>query len=345
MEYRKLGQTDIDISVIGLGTMTWGQQNTEEEAHEQLGYAVDQGINFIDTAELYPVPARAETQGRTEEYIGTWLQKRGRRDDLIIASKIAGPGGEYTSHIRPDRDYSKRTISEAIEGSLRRLQTDYLDLYQIHWPARATNFFGKRGYYHRDAWKNNIHEILEGLHDIVNAGKARFVGISNETPWGMMEYIRLSERLGLPRIQSIQNPYNLLNRLYEAGLAEMSIRENTGLLAYSPMAFGLLSGKYHTGKDKPQDRINQFERMSRYKGKNNYDAAARYLELANKVGISLAQMSLAFVNQQKFVTSNIVGATSMEQLHEDIGSINIKLEKDVIKAINKIHEEIPNPAP
>ncbi len=344
MEYRKLGQTDIDVSVICLGTMTWGQQNTEEEAHDQLNYATGQGVNFIDTAELYPVPANPATQGRTEEYIGTWLKDRGKRDELILASKIAGPG-PYTTHIRNVSDYSVQSIKEGVEGSLARLQTDYLDVYQIHWPARATNFFGKRGYYHRDSWDNNIEVILEGFQAVINEGKVRYMGISNETPWGMMEYIRLSERHELPRIQSIQNPYSLLNRTFEVGLAEIAVREETGLLAYSPMAFGLLSGKYHRGEDKPQDRINQFSRMSRYNTENSHNATSRYLGLANEYGMSLAQMSLAFVNQQRFVTSNIIGATNMDQLKEDIDSINIKLDKDVIKAINRIQEEIPNPAP
>jgi len=259
MEYRKLGSTDIEVSAICLGTMTYGQQNTEAEAHEQLDFAVDQGVNFIDTAELYPVPAKAETQGRTEEYIGTWLEKRGKRDDLILATKICGPG-PYTDHIRTDLDYNATNIAEALEKNLSRLRTDYVDLYQIHWPSRSTNFFGKRGYYHRDGWEDNIAEVMEGLDQIVKAGKARYVGISNETPWGMMQYLRASELSGLTKIQTVQNPYNLLNRTYEVGLAELSIREEVGLLAYSPMAFGLLSGKYHRKEDTPDNRINQFER-------------------------------------------------------------------------------------
>ena len=344
MEFRKLGTTDIDVSVICLGTMTWGEQNTEGEAHEQLSFAVDQGINFIDTAELYPVPARGETHGRTEAYIGTWLNQRGKRDDLILASKICGPG-PYTKHIREDNDYSARSIEEALNKSLKRLQTDYLDLYQIHWPARATNFFGSRGYYHREGWENNIQEILEGLEKVIKAGKVRYVGISNETPWGMMEYLKNSAARGLPRIQSVQNPYNLLNRTYEVGLAEMSIREKAGLLAYSPMAFGFLSGKYHKGMDQPKDRINQFSSMARYKSDQCHLATAKYLEIAEKYDLSLAQMSLAWVNQQKFLTANIIGATSMEQLKENIDSIHVKLDKQIIKEINSIHSAIPNPAP
>ncbi len=344
MEYRKLGKTDIDVSVICLGTMTYGQQNTEAEAHEQLSYAVDQGVNFIDTAELYPVPAKGGTQGKTEEYIGTWLEKRKKRDDLIIGSKIAGPG-PYTDHIRTDLDYNAQNISDAIEGSLKRLKTDYLDLFQIHWPARPTNFFGKRGYFHRDGWQNNIEEVVAGLDKAVLSGKVRHVGISNETPWGVQAYLKAADKNGHSRIQSIQNPYSMLNRTFEAGLAEMSIREKVGLLAYSPMAFGLLSGKYHRKEDKPSDRINQFSTMARYSSDQSHLATAKYAEIAKKHGLSLAQMSLAFVNQQRFVTANIIGATTLAQLKENIASIDVKLEKEVTREINAIHEAVPNPAP
>lgn len=344
MEYRNLGRTDIKVTSICLGTMTWGQQNTEAEAHEQLDYAIGEGINFIDTAELYAVPARAETQGLTEQYIGTWLSKRGKRDDLVIATKIAGPG-PYTDHIRTDLDFTPQNIADAVDGSLKRLQTDYIDLYQIHWPARQTNFFGKRGYHHRDDWENNIKSVLEGLQAQVKAGKIRHIGISNETPWGLMEYLRMSEQYDLPRVVSVQNPYSLLNRLYEVGMAEMSIREDAGLLAYSPMAFGLLSGKYHKGQDKPTDRINQFERMQRYNGDNAKMAAGKYVEIAEKHGLNPAQMSLAWVTSQRFVTANIIGATTMSQLKENIASANISLSKEVIRAINAIHDILPNPAP
>ena len=344
MKYQKLGSTDIDVSKICLGTMTFGQQNTEKEAHEQLDYAIDQGVNFIDTAELYPVPAKSTTHGKTEEYIGSWLARRGRRDDIVLATKIAGPG-PYTEHIRIASDFSAKTIAEAVEDNLKRLRTDYIDLYQIHWPARTTNFFGKRGYYHKDGWDNNIQEILEGLEAMVKAGKVRHIGISNETPWGMMEYIRTSEKNNLPRIQTIQNPYNLLNRTFETGLSEMSIRENTGLIAYSPMAFGLLSGKYHRNEDKPEDRINQFSRMVRYKSDQCHLATAKYLEIADQHNLSLAQMSLAFVTQQRFVTATIIGATTMVQLQENLASVDVTLSKDLIKEINAIHEAVPNPAP
>ena len=344
MEYRRLGNTDINVSVICLGTMTWGVQNTESEAHEQLDYALDKGVNFLDTAELYPFPASGETQGRTEQYIGSWLSDRAIRDKVIIATKIAGPGA-YTAHIRETQDYTKASIAEAIDGSLSRLQTDYIDLYQIHWPARSTNFFGKRGYYHREGWENNIMEILEGLQDMVNAGKVRYVGISNETPWGMMEYLKLSQQYNLPEIQSIQNPYNLLNRTFEIGLAEMAIRTQTGLLAYSPMAFGVLSGKYIMKRDTPRDRLNLINRANRYSTQQSQMATSEYLAIAEKFGISLAQMSLAFVNQQSFVTSNIIGATTMDQLRENIGTASIILDKDCIKQINAIQNAIPDPAP
>ncbi len=344
MQYRKLGTTDIDVSVICLGTMTWGEQNTESEAHEQLSYAVDNGVNFIDTAEMYAVPARKETQGKTEEHIGTWLANRGKRDDLILATKIAGPG-PYTAHIRASKDFTAESIADAVDGSLKRLQTDYIDLYQIHWPARRTNFFGVRGYSRIDQWNNNIKEVLEGLQAQVDAGKIRYVGISNETPWGMMEYIRMSEKYDLPRIMTVQNPYSLLNRTYEVGLAEMSIREKAGLIAYSPMAFGLLSGKYHKKMDSPSDRINQFKTMSRYKSQQCYDATTQYISIAEKHGITPAEMSLAWINQQEFVTANIIGATTMAQLKENIGSINITLSKECIREINEVQELYPNPAP
>ena len=344
MEYRKLGVTDINVSVICLGTMTYGEQNTEAEAHEQLDFAVSQGVNFIDTAELYPVPARGETSGRTEAHIGTWLKKRGKRDDLVIATKIAGPG-PYTAHIRETPDYTKQSIAEAVDMSLTKLQTDYIDLYQIHWPARKTNFFGVRGYHKKDRWENNFLTILQGLQEQVAAGKIRYIGISNETPWGFMEYLKLHAVHGLPRVMTVQNPYNLLNRTYETGMSEMSIREKAGLIAYSPMAFGMLSGKYHKNLDVPRDRINKFKTMDRYSTEQCHSATQQYIDIAEKYGMSPAQMSLAWINQQEFVTANIIGATKMDQLKENIGSINHKLSKECIEEINAVHKSIPNPAP
>jgi len=345
MKYRKLGSTDIDVSVICLGTMTYGEQNTEPEAHEQLSYAVDQGVNFIDTAELYPVPARGATQGLTEKYIGTWLDRRGKRDDLIIGTKICGPG-PYTDHIRKDPDYTVQNIKEALEGSLKRLRTDYIDLYQIHWPARRTNFFSSRGFYKTDDWQNNIEEIVDGLEQIVKSGKVRYVGISNETPWGLMEYINAASKNDVVKIQTVQNPYNLLNRTYETGLSEMSLRNSIGLIAYSPMAFGLLSGKYHKKLDTATDRLNLFKgKMGRYNSDQSQLATSEYLKIAEKYNMTLAQMSLAWVSNQAFVNANIIGATSLEQLKENIGSVEIELSREIIKEINRVQDAIPNPAP
>jgi len=344
MKYRKLGTTQEEVSVICLGTMTWGNQNTEAEGHDQMSYALEQGVNFFDTAELYAVPASAETSGKTEEIMGTWFKKTGNRDKVFLASKIAGPG-PYTSHIREATDYSPQGLHDAVDGSLKRMQTDMIDLYQIHWPARATNFFGKRGYHHHEGWEDNFGMILETLQEIIKSGKIRYIGISNETPWGFMTYLKHSAAKGLPRIMSVQNPYSLLNRLYEVGMAEMSIREKAGLLAYSPMAFGRLSGKYIEGKDTPSSRINQYSRMSRYNSENSLSATQQYYDIAKANGWSLAQMSLAWVNQQKFVTSNIVGASSVKQLEENINSIDIEIPKEVVKQINAVQEVYPDPAP
>lgn len=345
MIYNKLGNTDLDVSVICLGTMTWGNQNSEAEGHEQMDYAFDHEVNFWDTAELYAVPASPETSFKTETIMGTWFAKNpAKRDKVILASKIAGPG-PYTKHIREATDYSKQNIHEAVEGSLKRMQTDYIDLYQLHWPARATNFFGKRGYYHREGWEDSFLDRIEALSDLIKQGKIRHWGISNETPWGLMNYLRLADKHGLPKVVSVQNPYNLLNRTYEVGMAEMSIREHVGLLAYSPMGFGLLSGKYHKGLDKPGDRINHFDGMKRYSSEHCHLATKQYLGIAEKYNLSLAQMSLAFVNQQKFVTSTIIGATNLDQLKENIGSADVILSKEIIKEINAIQDLVPNPAP
>ncbi len=344
MRYRTLGNTDIQVSVICLGTMTWGEQNTEAEAHEQMSYALEQGVNFFDTAELYPVPARAATSGLTEQYIGTWLHATGQRDKIVLASKIAGPG-PYTNHIREVTDYSASSIGSAIESSLKRLQTDYLDVFQIHWPARRTNFFSVRGYRQLDEWEDNILDILTALERQRQAGKIRYIGISNETPWGMMQYLRLAEKHDLPKLVSIQNPYNLLNRSFETGLAEMSLREGVGLLAYSPMAFGRLSGKYENDTAQPSDRIHQFKSMARYNSAQSIEATKDYLKIAAKYELSLAQMSLAFVNDRSFVTSNIIGATTMPQLKENIASHGITLSKECLKEIEAVHQAIPDPAP
>ncbi len=346
MKYTILGNTDIQVSKICLGTMTFGEQNTEEDAHIQLNYAISKGINFIDTAELYAVPSTAENNGLTEKYIGTWLKDRTDRDQLIIATKIAGPA-TFAKYIRDPLRFTPDQIRIAIEGSLQRLQTDYVDLYQLHWPERKTNFFGKLGYVHdtSDEWEDNMLEILQTFSTLIQEGKIRYFGVSNETPWGMMRYLHLADKHDLPRCVSIQNPYSLLNRTFEVGLAEIAIREQAGLLAYSPMAFGLLSGKYHQD-EKPNDaRLTLYPRMARYNGHLSYDATSKYIQIAEKYGFTLAQLSLAFVNSQPFLTSNIIGATTMDQLKENIDSIDIELSEDILKEIDEVHTEIPNPAP
>ncbi len=345
MKYTHLPHTDIKVSKICLGSMTWGNQNTEAEGHAQLDHAVDQGINFIDTAELYPVPATAETQGRTSEIIGTWLKKRGNRNSVVLASKIAGPG-DYTAHIRTT-GFSKGSIIDAVNKELKRLQTDYIDLFQLHWPERQTNTFGVRDYVHneKDPWTDNFRTVLESLNDVIRAGKIRHVGLSNEKAWGTMRYLEEAKHNDLPRMITIQNAYSMLNRTFEGDLAEISVREGIGLLAYSPMAFGVLSGKYIEGRQSANSRLSLFPRFSRYSGAESTEATKRYLNLAKSHNLSLAQMSLAFVTQQPFVTSNIIGATNLEQLKENIESIKISLDREIINEINKIHSAIPNPAP
>lgn len=345
MQTRKLGTTDIDVSLICLGTMTWGEQNTEQEAFEQLDYATGAGINFIDVAEMYPVPPRAETQGQTEVCLGNWLARRGRRDDLVIASKVAGPGNGL-SYLRGGPRLTRDHIRQACEDSLRRLQTDYIDLYQVHWPDRSANFFGKLGYRRNpDETMTPIEETLEALDGLVKEGKIRHVGISNETPWGTAEYLRLSLEKGWPRVASIQNPYNLLNRSFEAGLAEFAHRENTGLLAYSPLAFGMLTGKYLGGKWPEKARLTLYERFSRYTTERAMEATRAYADLAHQHGLTPTQLSLAWVNSREFVTSNIIGATSMEQLRENVGSAEITLSQGLIDAVEAIHAEFTYPCP
>ncbi len=345
MKYTTLPNTDLKVSKICLGSMTWGNQNTEAEGHAQLDYAIDQGINFIDTAELYPVPATAETQGRTSKIIGSWLNKTAKRDQLVLASKIAGPG-DYTAHIRTS-GFSPNAIKEAVNNELDRLQTDYIDLFQLHWPERQSNFFGTRDYVHNpnDPWQDNFKAILETLDDIIKSGKIRYVGLSNEKAWGAMRYLEESKAHNLPRMITIQNAYSMLNRTFEGDLAEVSLRENIGLLAYSPMAFGVLSGKYIKGSDAANARLNLFPRFDRYSGDQATNATQKYLQLAEENNMTLAQMSLAFVTQQPFVTSNIIGATNLDQLKENINSINVEIDRDLMAKINAIHSEIPNPAP
>ena len=333
-----------DVSKICLGTMTWGQQNTEAEAHRQISYALDRGINMLDAAEMYPVPPRAETQGRTEEYIGTWFKKTGLRDKYILATKAAGPNPEF-HYLRGGPRFTREQLMEAVDGSLRRLQTDCIDLYQLHWPDRYTNFFGQRGYLHREQPETPIDETLRALQELVAAGKIKTIGLSNETPWGTMKFLELADREGLPRVESIQNPYGLLNRTYEIAMAEVSHREDVGLLAYSPLGMGLLTGKYRHGAKPEGSRMAVFERFTRYDGKETLEATEQYLQLADEHGLNPTHMALAFVNTRPFVLSNIIGATSMDQLKMNIDSLDVTLTKDVLKGIEAIQQRIPNPAP
>jgi len=343
MKYTTIPNTGIKVSKICLGSMTWGNQNNEAEGHQQMDYAIGQGVNFIDTAELYPVPATAELSGRTSKIIGTWLKKSGNRDKVVIASKIAG-GGDYTAHIRTT-GFSPKAIKEAIDLELERLQTDYIDLYQLHWPERDTNRFGVRNFKLDTKWKDNFNEVLHSLDGEVKAGRIRNIGISNENSWGTMRYLEESKHHNLPRVATIQNAYSLLTRTFETDLAEVALRENVGLLAYSPMAFGVLSGKYIKGKADDNARLKLFPRFARYSGEKAEEAAKHYLKIAEGNNMTLAQMSLAFVNQQPFVTSNIIGATNIEQLKENIDSIDVTLSEDVLQQIEEVHQVIPNPAP
>jgi len=346
MIYTTLPHTTLEVSKICLGTMTWGRQNTEAEGHEQMDYAVEQGINFFDTAELYPIPAHPDRYALTEKIIGNWFKKTGKRDKIVLASKIAGKAA-FTKFIRTT-GFKKESLIEAVNGSLERLQTDHIDLYQLHWPERSTNYFGKRGYTHdlSDFWEDNIHQVLETLGELIKEGKIGHVGLSNETPWGAMRFLEESKvHKSLPRMITIQNPYSLLNRSFEVGLSEISIREKLGLLAYSPLGFGVLSGKYLGGAKPPKARITLFPAYGRYSNKNALKATQKYLDLANKHGISLPQMALAFVTSRPFLTSTIIGATSMEQLKENISSIDLILSDEIINDIEAIHNEIPDPAP
>ncbi|SIT37959.1 putative oxidoreductase, NADP(H)-dependent aldo-keto reductase [Paraburkholderia ribeironis] len=350
MEYRRLGDSDVQVSLIGLGTMTWGEQNTEQQAHAQIDYALDHGVNLIDTAEMYPVPPRAETQGSTERYIGTWLaQHRSAREKIVLATKIAGPARQPHNprHIRgAGNQFDRKNLTEALNDSLKRLQTDYVDLYQLHWPDRNTMTFGRPAYpWIDDTYTVPIEETLSVLAEFVKAGKVRQIGVSNETPWGVAQFLRAAEKLGLPRIVSIQNPYSLLNRTYEVGLSEYAHRDNLGLLAYSPLAFGWLTGKYEGGARPAGARISLFERFQRYSKPQAVQATTRYVELAKRHGLSPAQFALAFVNSRPFVTSNLIGATSLDQLKENIASAAVKLSPEALAEIDALHELQPNPAP
>lgn len=344
MKYTTLPHTDIKVSKICLGTMTWGNQNTQEEGFTQMDMALDKGVNFFDVAELYPVPAEAKTYAETERIIGNWFAKTGHRDKVVLATKIAGPG-DYTAHIRTT-GFSKQALNGAVDNSLKRLQTDYIDLYQLHWPERNTNTFGVRDYVHNknDGWEDNFNEILHNLDEIIKSGKVRQIGLSNEKAWGTMRFLEEAKHNNLPRMITIQNAYSLLCRPFEGDLAEVAHRENIGLLAYSPMAFGVLSGKYIKGTAEDNARLKLFPRFARYSSEQATEATKKYLKIAEDNGLSLAQMALAFVNQRPFVTSNIIGATNLKQLEENIDSIDISLSDDILKAINDVHAAIPNPA-
>lgn len=346
MHMNRLGDSDLDVSLICLGSMTWGEQNSPADAYAQLDYAIDHGVNFIDTAELYSIPPCAQTYGRTEEIIGDWLLSRGRRDELVIASKIAGPGPGWVDHIRGGRTrFTRAHISAALDASLARLKTDHIDLYQLHWPERPTNFFGQLGYHHEPATFTPIGETLEALDEQVRAGKIRHIGLSNETPWGVLSFLHSAQAQGLPRVLSVQNPYSLLNRTFEIGLAEVALREQTGLLAYSPLGFGVLSGKYLDGAHPSGARISLWPHYERYSNPQAVAATAAYVALAHQHDLDPAQMALAYVNSRAFLTSTIIGATTMAQLQSNIASTQLQLSDEVLTGIEAIHQRWPNPAP
>lgn len=349
MKLKKLGHTDLHLPEICLGTMTFGEQNSQDEAFQQLNYALDRGLYFWDTAEMYPVPPKPETQGATETIIGKWIAQHGQRDHLFLASKIAGPS-QGGSHIRDGQTrFNRDDIRTALDGNLKRLQTDYIDLYQLHWPQRPTNFFGKLGYSNAEAEDTQqitqLEETLSALSDEVKNGRIRYIGLSNETPWGTMKFLQLAEKLGLEKIVSVQNPYNLLNRSYEVGMAEIAHYEGVGLLAYSPLAFGYLTGKFRHGARPEQARITRFPRFTRYTNPQSEWATEQYAQLAEKHDLTLTQLALAYVKQQFFVTSTIIGATNLAQLKENIDAFDVHLSNEVLMGIEDIHRQQPNPAP
>ena len=345
MKFRKLGTTDIDVSLICLGTMTWGTQNTEKDAFEQMDYAVSQGINFFDTAEIYSVPPTSDSYGKTEVMIGNWFEKRKNRDKIILASKVAGPGCDW---IRGGgNNFNEKKIGEAIDGSLKRLKTDYIDLYQLHWPERSTNFFGRRDYLfnNKEGNWNSFESILEALDKFIKSGKIRHIGMSNETPYGLSRYLEISKNKGAPRMMSVQNPYNLVNRTYEVGMSEISIREKCGLLVYYPLAAGGLSGKYRNGKMPKDSRMALFKGWERHLNPLAMKAYDKYFKLAKDFNLTMVQLAQSFVNSRPFVTSNIIGATTMDQLKENVESINIEFTDEMMDKVNEIHNNNPNPSP
>ena len=345
MKFKKLGTTDINVSLICLGTMTWGTQNSEKDAFEQMDYSLDQGVNFFDTAEIYSVPPTPESYGKTEKMIGNWFEKRKNREKIILASKVAGHGCEW---IRGGgNNFTEKKIGEAIDESLKRLKTDYIDLYQLHWPERNTNYFGTRDYKHdeKESDWNNFESILQALDKYIKSGKIRFVGMSNETPYGLSRYLELSKNKNLPRMMSVQNPYSLVNRTYEVGMSEISIREKCGLLVYYPLAAGALSGKYRNGEMPKNTRMSLFEGWERHLNPLAMKAYDEYYKLSKECKITMVQLAQAFVNSRPFVTSNIIGATTIDQLKENIQSVNIELTDEMMDKINLIHNNNPNPSP
>ena len=346
MKYKKLGKSDIEVSLICLGTMTWGEQNTQKEAFEQMNFSFEKGVNFFDTAELYSVPPRKETFGSTEIIIGNWFKQKKCRDKIILASKVVGRSGMKWFRNKETR-LNEEQMTDALHGSLKRLSTDYIDLYQLHWPDRKANFFGKLGYEHvKESDFIEVKSQLEVLKKFVDDGKVRYVGLSNETPWGVMKFLSIADQYDLPRMVSIQNPYSLLNRSYEVGMAEISVRENCGLLAYSPLAFGMLTGKYDDGKKPQKARLTIYESVyTRYTKSKGIESAKKFNQLAIHNDLTPTQMALAYVNSRPFLTSNIIGATTIDQLKENIQSIKINLNEELIEKIETIHNENPYPCP
>jgi aryl-alcohol dehydrogenase-like predicted oxidoreductase len=346
MQYRSLGRSGLSVSAIGLGTMTWGAQNTEAEGHAQMDAALERGVTFWDTAEMYAIPPTASSYGKTETIIGSWFQSRGQRDKVILATKVIGGGGGFNwvrdGKSRPDR----ANLFAAVEASLSRLKTDYIDLYQLHWPDRATARFGARLYSHTPEKDGvPIEETLAAFADLVTAGKIRHVGLSNETPWGVMRFLRAAETVGLPRVVSVQNAYNLLNRTFEQGLSEVSLREEVGLLAYSPLGAATLTGKYLNGAVPPGSRRALDHRASRYATVNADAATQAYLDIAQRHGLSPSQMAIAFTLHQPFVASSLIGATTMETLISNIDSIDVTLSDEVLAEIDAVHNRLPDPCP
>ena len=344
MNYKKLGNTDINVSTICLGTMTWGEQNTQSEAFEQMNYSLENGVNFWDTAELYAVPPKAETYGHTETIIGNWFEETKKRKDIILASKVGGPSRKYMRN--GENSFTGKNLEDALHGSLKRLKTDYIDLYQLHWPERNVNNFGRLGYEHKENDWNKFEDVLENLKKFIDQGKIRYVGLSNETPWGVMNYLQLAKDKSLPRMMAIQNPYSLLNRSYEVGLAEVSIRENIGCLAYSPLASGYLSGKYRNKQFPKGSRMERdFDFWTRYRKPNMENAVEDYYKISQKYDLDMSQMSIKFCEVQDFMTSVIIGATTMEQLKTNVESVKVNLDSEVIKEINNVQKKYPNPCP